>query len=151
MFSMKMTLIWSLCSLSKKGLSIDVHMPSMRKGFYNVFLEEGSLGQELHEQYVEGSLGKEMHVGVEGTLGQEMHVGGAARWPWLWLVRVELVLGRPISFGASGFASSVSSKGSWAVIRWRRSTALSTAVIYLYSGLPTTKCVNICLWLATCK
>ena len=37
--------------------------------------ERGSLGQELHEQYVEGSLGKEMHVEVEGTPGQEMYVG----------------------------------------------------------------------------
>ena len=29
----------------------------------------------MHEQYIEGSQGKEMHVGVEGTLGQEMHMG----------------------------------------------------------------------------
>ena len=40
MSSMRMTLIWSLCAFKEKGLSIDVHMPSMRKGFCNVFLEE---------------------------------------------------------------------------------------------------------------
>ena len=50
---------------------------------------------------------------------------------------VELVLGHPVSSGASRFAPSVSSKGSWAIIRWRQSTALSTVVICLCSGLPT--------------
>ena len=62
---------------------------------------------------------------------------GAARWPWLWLVGVEFVLGRPVSSSASGFAPSTSSKGSCAFIQWRQPTALSTAIIYLYSGLPT--------------
>ena len=37
---MRMTLIWSFCAFKEKDLSIDVHMPSMRKGFCNVFLEE---------------------------------------------------------------------------------------------------------------
>ena len=40
MSSMRMTLIWSLCAFKEKGLSIDVHMPSMRNGFCIVFLEE---------------------------------------------------------------------------------------------------------------
>ena len=61
----------------------------------------------------------------------------AVCWPWLWLARVELVLGRPISYNTSRFAPSISSNGSWAVIRWRRSIVLSTAEICLYSELPT--------------
>ena len=40
MSSMRMTLIWCLCSFKEKGLSIDVHMSSIRKGYCNVFLEE---------------------------------------------------------------------------------------------------------------
>ena len=64
----------------QRGLSVQdrmglIEIKAMHMEVEGTLGQEMHVGQELHEQYVEGSLGKDMHMEVEGTLGQEMHVG----------------------------------------------------------------------------